>query len=193
MKEGKKDIKKEGSFPFIALLLLDLLTHWPKDYSVLNICPQNEMEIKMLGTGCTLAGEWVAVLWFLLSSWAFLPGNLRSHDRHRWIFQKGHFWQSVVNFLTYGTCLIFFFFPQFADDDSLVYFGFSLIRVSRTAREDCGESFEWQHLSTFSEHWRILLLGLLEDGLFSWQVVWPPQGSLGFLLGRSKVHSWMLS
>lgn len=109
MKEGKKDIKKEGSFPFIALLLLDLLTHWPKDYLVLNICPQNEMEIKMLGTGCTLAGEWVAVLWFLLSSWAFLPGNLRSHDRHRWIFQKGHFWQSVVNFLTYGTCLIFFF------------------------------------------------------------------------------------
>ena len=141
------------------------------------------MEIKMLGTGCTLAAQWIATLWFSLSSWAFLLGNLRSCDRHRWILQEGHFWQSVINFLTYGTCL--FFSSKFGDDVSLVYFGFSLIRFSRIAREDCRKSFEW-HFSTFSEPWRILLPGLLEDGLFSWQVVWPPQSSLGFRLSDLK-------
>lgn len=51
----------------------------------LKIYLQNEMEIKMLGTGCTLAGQWISALWFLLSSWAFLLGNLRSRDSHHWI------------------------------------------------------------------------------------------------------------
>lgn len=86
----------------------DLFTRWTKDDLVLKYISKNEIEIKMLGTGCTLAGQWIAIPWFSLSSWAFLLGNLRSYDRHRWILQEGHFWQSVVNFLTYGACFFFF-------------------------------------------------------------------------------------
>lgn len=70
-------------------------------------------------------------------------------------------------------------------------FSLSLINVLRVASEDCNGVLLNDNIQAllsffFTEHWGILSLGLLKDGLFSWQVVWHCGGSLWFLLGDLK-------
>lgn len=87
---------------------------------------------------CTLAGQWITGL----SCW----GDLRSHDRHCLTLLDGHFWQWLIFWLI---TLLFFSSSSKYGWWFYLYFGFSLIRFSRIARENCRKFFEWQRFSTF--------------------------------------------
>lgn len=163
------------------------------------------MMVRIVRTDWTLTGQWIKAPWPSLSSWAPLLGLLEKSQQAlfdtSWrSFLTGRYW--FADFWSF--ILILFFLLNWemkillcaSDFPSLASLGLPV----RIVRAGWGGGL-WmatlqhppaRHIS-FPEPWGILSLGLLEDGLFSWQVVWPCGDSLCFLLGRSKAHSWMLS